>query len=192
MQSQKRAINVSNVEDMKSQAMVSTPKAKLALPRSRSPRSPYNNWGSGSPRSNKHNHSPAGFSAAHANQFLAVPENAQDDPYTTPKAKDQIGNTSCSNRHRNKAILAPKKRDEMFEETSRKNRAYDPNNLSIRAFRLDSSSDGEMSTDNSSVEDSDQRQQAMNEMRADFRAYSQLIMEVEIPSDRTLGGQLRF
>ena len=65
--------------------------------------------------------------------------------------------------------------------------------MSIRAFRLDSSSDGDnASTDNSSVDDSESRRQAMNEMRSDFRAYSQLIMEVEIPSDRTLGGQLRF
>ena len=60
-------------------------------------------------------------------------------------------------------MLAPKKRGELFDDDSaRKNRAYDPDNLSIRAFRLDPSSDGEDSTENSST---DSRQQALVDMR---------------------------
>ena len=63
------------------------------------------------------------------------------DPYTTPKNKEfcmaDCSNTERSERNQ-KVLQAPKKRDEMYGEVSaRKTRAYDYENLSIRAFRLD-------------------------------------------------------
>lgn len=59
------------------------------------------------------------------------------DPYTTPKNKE-FCMADCSNTKNQKVLQAPKKRDEMYGEVSaRKTRAYDYENLSIRAFRLD-------------------------------------------------------
>lgn len=63
----------------------------------------------------------------------------------------------------------------------RVNKAYDPENLKIRAFRLDSASsnDGEDSTDNSSPESND-RTQAMVDIRNQWGDFSQRIMGVQI------------
>lgn len=87
-------------------------------------------------------------------QFLAVPTSpaAAHDPYTTPRNNEAAQDLSGK---ANKALQAPRKRDEVIDETLvRKNRAYDPSNLQVRAFRLESSpSDGEGSTENSSQED---------------------------------------
>ena len=79
-----------------------------------------------------------------AHQFLALPQPVQQDPYTTPKHKEaclaDVSNTERSERML-KALQAPKKRDEMFDDISAsRNRAHDYENMSIRAFRLDSSS----------------------------------------------------
>lgn len=76
----------------------------------------------------------------------------------------------------------------MFDESSaRKQRAYDPENLSIRAFKLDgyspsSGSEGEQSTENSSrrSEEYNDRQQAMDDVRGEWNAFSKRIMDVQI------------
>ena len=72
------------------------------------------------------------------------------------------------------------------ECSARKQRAYDPDNLSIRAFKLDglSDSDGENSTENSSrrSEEQNDRRQAMEDVRGQWNAFSQRIMDVQIGS----------
>ena len=73
----------------------------------------------------------------------------------------------------------------MFGECSaRKQRAYDPDNLSIRAFKLEgfSESEGENSTQNSSrrSEETNERQQAMEDVRGQWNAFTQRIMKVQI------------
>ena len=80
-----------------------------------------------------------------------------------------------------KALQAPKKRDEMFGESSaRKNRAFNPDELSVRAFRLcDSDSEGNSpSTENSSQSEGSSRQQAMDDIRAGFGSFTASIMNV--------------
>ena len=82
-------------------------------------------------------------------------------------------------------MQAPRKRDEFFDEDSsrkNKNRAYDPDNLSIREFRLDGSSDGDSSTDNSSPGGENSRQQALEDMRSQWGAFTDRIMSVQIGS----------
>ena len=75
---------------------------------------------------------------------MTLPQPVQQDPYTTPKHKEvcltDVSNTERSERML-KALQAPKKRDEMFDEfTTPRDRGHDYENMSIRAFRLDSSS----------------------------------------------------
>lgn len=75
----------------------------------------------------------------------------------------------------------------MYGECSaRKQRAYDPDNLSIRAFKLDglSDSDGENSTENSSRRSDEQndRRQVMEDVRGQWNAFTQRIMDVQIGS----------
>ncbi len=82
-------------------------------------------------------------------------------------------------------MKAPKKRDETFPDQCRKERAYDPDNLtlSVRAFKLDGASDGEdRSTENSSPEGSQERDHALIEMRGQWSAFSNRIMNIQIPS----------
>ena len=82
-----------------------------------------------------------------AHQFLALPQPVQQDPYTTPKHKEaclaDVSNTERSERML-KALQAPKKRDEMYDELcNSRNHArggHNYENMSIRAFRLESSS----------------------------------------------------
>ena len=85
---------------------------------------------------------------------------------------------------KNKALQAPKKRDEMYgEDSARKGRTYNPDNLSVRAFRLcDSDSEGNSpSTENSSQnEGSSSRQQAMDDIRGEWGAFTANIMAVQI------------
>ena len=84
-----------------------------------------------------------------------------------------------------RALAAPKKREEMLETSARKGRAYDPDNLSIREFKLSPrSSDGDQSTDHSSEggHGRDLRQQAMNDLRGQWSAFTERIMAVEIPT----------
>ena len=87
-------------------------------------------------------------------------------------------------------MQAPKKRDELVDEDAvRKNQKYDPDNLSIRAFRLDGtpSNGSEGSTENSSAGfSSPSRQTPMGEIRSQFSAFSQQIMQVSIPQNGLL------
>ena len=63
----------------------------------------------------------------------------------------QDNSTSSQDARYLRALAAPKKREEMLETSARKGRAYDPDNLSIREFKLSPrSSDGDQSTDHSS------------------------------------------
>ena len=83
-------------------------------------------------------------------------------------------------------MQAPKKRDELLSgEKERANRAYDPDNLSVREFRLDSSrnSDSGGSTDNSSASDRDERQEALNQIRNDWGAFTDRIMRVQVQNN---------
>mmetsp|Transcript_12620 Transcript_12620/g.15029 ORF Transcript_12620/g.15029 Transcript_12620/m.15029 type:complete len:80 (-) Transcript_12620:324-563(-) len=71
----------------------------------------------------------------------------------------------------------------MLETSARKGRAYDPDNMSIREFKLSPrSSDGDHSTENSSDDGHDPRQQAVNQLRGQWSAFTDRIMAVEIPS----------
>ena len=83
-----------------------------------------------------------------------------------------------------KALQAPKKRDEMFDEiTASRNRAHDYENMSIRAFRLDSSSskgDGSSTAGDSSR--GEEQQAALDDMRSQWQAVSANIMNVKISS----------
>lgn len=94
----------------------------------------------------------------------------QQDPYTTPKHKEvylaDSSNTERSERL-NKALQAPKKRDEMYGEQSARNlRAQEYENVSIRAFRLDASSCKSNPEENSlSAAQQQERKQAMEELR---------------------------
>ena len=88
-----------------------------------------------------------------------------------------MGETSDSARWagRNQlALKAPKKRDESFSGCkSRKQRAYDPDNLSIRAFRLDGNySDTESTNSSAGSHENPNRVMQANFMEA--------IMNVEI------------
>ena len=73
--------------------------------------------------------------------------------------------TSSKDARVQRALAAPKKRDEVLEMTSaRKLRNLDVENISIREFRLSpSNSDGDGSTQNSS--DDGNRQNALDDMR---------------------------
>ena len=100
----------------------------------------------------------------------------------------------------NKALQAPKKRDEMYGEQSARNlRAQEYENMSIRAFRLDASScksnpgtaDGVENSPGvaATSEEQQERQQAMEEMRVQWQAFTQNIMSVEVTPQ---GGELRI
>jgi len=62
------------------------------------------------------------------------------------------------------------------------NKAYDPENLSVRAFRIDSSPSDSGSTGDSSSPESD-RHQVMSEIRSDWGAFTERIMGVQIQSN---------
>ena len=155
--------------------------ARLALPKG-SPcqraQSPFNDGA----------HSPAG-------NFLALPINQQEDPYLTPTNKDSLGETSNSERWAGKnqrALKAPKKRDESFSGCKdRKQRAYDPDNLQIREFRLDGYADSDTgSTDGSSNKshNSSGRMQAFGDVRQMQANFMNAIMAVEINPQQGLSG----
>ena len=94
--------------------------------------------------------------------------------------------TDSSNSNRweraQRVLQAPQKRDEDFDSgDKRKQRAYEP--VSVRAFRLDTSSDcDERSTSGENSSPGSERQQAMQEMRGQWAAFTQRIMDVQIPS----------
>ena len=118
---------------------------------------------------------------------MTLPQPVQQDPFTTPKHKEvclaDVSNTERSERML-KALQAPKKRDEMFDEiTASRNRAHDYENMSIRAFRLDSSSskgDGSSTAGDSSR--GEEQQAALDDMRSQWQAVSANIMNVKISS----------
>lgn len=100
--------------------MVSPPKAKLAMPRSSSPR---HSWMYGSPRSARSNSSRGSAAKNQPEAFLAVPQNQESQPnvYTTPTNKDSMSydnSTSSKDARVQRALAAPKKRDEVLEMTS--------------------------------------------------------------------------
>lgn len=79
-------------------------------------------------------------------------------------------------------MAAPKKRDEFLDSSARKNRAFDADNLTVRAFKLspNQSDEEDGSTENSS-NDGSERQVAMTELRDQWATFTQRIMDVEIP-----------
>ena len=177
-----KTINVFSVER---EDQPGTPRdAKLALPRG----SPCQR--SDSPMSNGA-HSPAA-------NLLNLPLKQQEDPYLTPTNKDSFGETSDSARwggRNQRALQAPKKRDESFSGCkSRKQRAYDPDNLSIREFRLDGYSDNDTgSTDGSSTSEGGHasgsgRTQAFGDVSAMQANFMSAIMAVEISPNQGLSG----
>ena len=176
MDSARKTIEVTNVDSM--HMGLTTPRTKISLPKSNS-RSPSRHaWVYGSsPLSGR---SANAFSHASEN-YLSVPapENS-DEAYTTPKNKDgNFADQSNYDRYEriHKNLQAPKKRNELIdEESGRKHRAYDPDNLSIRAFRLETCSDND-STENSSPGGSN-HEQAAAEMRTQWNAFSQRIQAV--------------
>ena len=174
-------ISVTNVDN--NQKMLSIPTDKQARSKNSSRSSSRHSWvhGSSSPRSCHSGNSSSKAAGAQTSksatstQFLAVPPQPQQDAYTTPKSKDicmtDRSNTKSAARVQ-KALQAPKKRDEFFGEvSSRKNRAYDYENLSICEFRLGSSPSSKgsdcHSTQNSSNE-GNPRQEALDEMRSQW------------------------
>lgn len=176
---------MSSVEVHDSQSTImTTPKNKLALPRDHSGSSGRHSW--------VHGHSPrsGGSSSKKTGGFqqpFALPQGgAAANSYLTPTNKEtSYQDNSCSDQWQ-RALQAPKKREESFGSASkRKQRAYDPENLSVRAFRLESnSSDGDEGSTSGEENTSPggERQQAMREMRGQWAAFTQRIMDVQIPT----------
>ena len=194
MTSTQVTIAVTSVDAQADKMIDESPMGKLAIVKRSSRSSSRHSWVHGSPRSCR-----AGNSSSKAKttkseasyQFLTLPQPVQQDPYTTPKHKEaclaDVSNTERSERML-KALQAPKKRDEMFDEISEssRSRAHDYENMSIRAFRLDSSSskgDGSSTAGDSSC--GHQQQAALEEMRSQWQAFSANIMNVKIsPQDQ--------
>lgn len=169
--SSRRQIIVTRLDSLEQQP-VTTPTTKLAMPKS-SPRSSSrgHSWVRGSsPRS-----ACSDVSAKKQAALLAVPKQESADPYNTPKGKDDQ-DSACNSGRFQRALQAPKKRDELIDATARKNRAFDPENLQIRAFRLDSSSsDGDDHSTGSSDAGANPRQEALDEMRSQWADFTQRI-----------------
>ena len=123
-----------------------------------------------------------------------MPAEAQSptDAYTTPKNKDgYFADHSNYDRYERimKNLQAPKKRDEIRddEDSGRNNKAYDSDSLSIRAFRLETNSDCDESTENLSGRAAEIRQAAL-EMRSQWNAFSERIQAASVPQK---GGTLQ-
>ena len=189
-----------------------SPKESLGIAKSSSRSSSRHSWvHGGSPRSCRSGNSSSKAkttkssgasttSSANCCQFLTLPQPVQQDPYTTPKHKEvylaDSSNTERSERL-NKALQAPKKRDEMYGEQSARNlRAQEYENVSIRAFRLDASSCksnpgvSESGENSLSAAQQQERKQAMEDLRGQWQAFTQNIMSVEIAP--TQGSNLRM
>jgi len=86
--------------------------------------------------------------------FLSLPQSGQEDLYNTPTNGQRHEGTSSSstNVKQRRLLVAPKKRSEYLDSSARKNRAFDPDNLSVRPFKLSPSHSDESddSTENSS------------------------------------------
>jgi len=134
MHSNRALIEIINVEE--DQQMTSESRA---MPES-SPNATMRAWDSHSP-SNPQN----GASSGKASQFLTLPASPHGDAYSTPTNLRQDGSTMSNDPRYQRAMAAPKKREENSEF---KHRAFDPDNMSVRAFQLSPSS--ETSTENSS------------------------------------------
>ena len=151
MTSTQVSIAVTSVDAQADKMIDESPMGKLAIQKRSSRSSSRHSWVHGSPRSCRSGNSSckaktskSEASQNNLHQFLTLPQPVQQDPFTTPKHKEvclaDVSNTERSERML-KALQAPKKRDEMFDEiTASRNRAHDYENMSIRAFRLDSSS----------------------------------------------------
>ena len=212
-------INVTSVEESQHQPFEKTIKESLdgnnlanstKAKRSSSRSSSRHSWvHGGSPRSGgRRSHAGNSCSSSKAkttkseasnnfHQFLALPKPVQQDPYTTPKHKEvclaDVSNTERSERML-KALQAPKKRDEMYDEfNSSRNHsraAHDYENMSIRAFRLESSSskgDGSSTAGDSSR--GQQQAAALEEMRTQWHAFTENIMNVQIAPAHNDGAQ---
>lgn len=174
--------------------MLSSPVGKIAMARSssRSRHSSSHKWVHGSnysPRAgNSSSKNAQASQALQCHDFLRLPQQPAQDPYTTPKNKEICMTDTCSKPTQAdrvmKALQAPKKRDEYYGEmTAHKQRAFDYDDLSVCEFRLtDSPNSGSIggSTENSSQASESSREQALEEMRGQWSAFTQNIMNVQI------------
>ena len=186
-------IQVDRVDKHQPGSMVTTPQLKSSQPRSNSRSSRgHLSWVHGSPRS-QHNKAMKGAcspsSGANSPQFLHVPLNGFQDPYCTPKHKEAFqADNSSSNaymRMHGKNLQAPRKGNNVLLSddgscSSRKAGNKD-DSMSIREFRLEtSSSEGEMSTDNSSAKASGGHMAALEEVRSQWASFTNSIMGVQV------------
>ncbi len=194
--------------DKRQPAMVATPPHKVAQPRSSSRRSNGRNlsWVHGSPRSQNKRAQKGGAccspsSGQDSPHFLHVPISSNmssGDPYCTPKHKEVYpADQSCSERHLRMAQMnmqAPKKGGVLLSDdggSCRKgcHQGYqDADSMSIREFRLEtSSSEGDMSTENSSQgAPKDPRQAALDEVRSKWQGFTSSIMGVSVNTNGPL------
>ena len=178
MSSKKATISITNVD--KDEDANTTPRARIAMPRG----SPKSFNGSASKAYDSPVATYSSPCAQPSSQFLC-PATTSEDAYLTPTNMRQDNSVTSQDARYQRAMAAPKKREEMLETSARKGRAYDPDNLSIREFKLSPrSSDGDNSTENSSDNGHgrDLRQKAMNDLRGQWSAFTERIMAVEIPS----------
>lgn len=118
-----------------------------------------------------------------AGQHLCPPMQRSEDCYLTPTGAAQDDSVRSNEPRYARGLAAPKKRDETLSTSPRNACARDADSPAICAFKLSPRGSDSGSTQGS-PSDQSERQQAMNQLRNEWSAFTERIMAVEITPSR--------
>ena len=117
-------------------------------------------------------------------QFLSQPKQRSEDCYNTPVNGCQDDSVRSSEPRYARGLAAPKKRDETLSTSPRRDCTRDADSPAICEFKLSPRDSDSGSTQSSNDQNQGSRQQAVNELRSEWSAFTQRIMAVEITPTR--------